>query len=116
MRQARPPKQKTQSRAAESSTSTCYIAVSTVPRRGRARGACSHSHRLRVAQVWEATGVLHALDGGDLAEAAAAEKRLDKQACVVSDLPCYVRREGGESLVIGGSSLVILEGKACNPL
>ena len=35
---------------------------------------------------------------------------------VVSDLPCDVRREGGHSLVIGGSSLVILEGKACNPL
>ena len=34
----------------------------------------------------------------------------------VSDLPCDVRREGGQSLVIGGSSLVILEGKACNPL
>ena len=34
----------------------------------------------------------------------------------VSDLPCNVRREGGSSLVIGGSSLVILEGKACNPL
>ena len=35
---------------------------------------------------------------------------------LVSDLPCDVRREGGQSLVIGGSSLVILEGKACNPL
>ena len=34
----------------------------------------------------------------------------------VSDLPCNIRREGGKSLVIGGSSLVILEGKACNPL
>ena len=34
----------------------------------------------------------------------------------VSGLPCNVRREGGQSLVIGGSSLVILEGKACNPL
>ena len=34
----------------------------------------------------------------------------------VSDLPCNIRREGGQSLVIGGSSLVILEGKACNPL
>ena len=34
----------------------------------------------------------------------------------VSDLPCNVRREGGQSLVIGGSSVVILEGKACNPL
>ena len=32
------------------------------------------------------------------------------------DLPCDVRREGGQSLVIGGSSLVTLEGKACNPL
>ena len=30
--------------------------------------------------------------------------------------PCNFRREGGQSLVIGGSSLVILEGKACNPL
>ena len=35
---------------------------------------------------------------------------------VVSDRPCNVRREGGKSLVIGGPSLVILEGKACNPL
>ena len=35
---------------------------------------------------------------------------------VVSDLPCVIRREGGQSLVIGGPSLVILEGKACNPL
>ena len=34
----------------------------------------------------------------------------------VSDLPCNVRRERGQSLVIGGSSLVILEGKECNPL
>ena len=32
------------------------------------------------------------------------------------DLPCNIRREGGQSLVIGGSSLVVLEGKACNPL
>ena len=35
---------------------------------------------------------------------------------LVSDLPCNVRRQGGQSLVIGGSSLVILEGNACNPL
>ena len=35
---------------------------------------------------------------------------------VASDLPCNIRREGGQSLVIGGSSLVILEGKACYPL
>ena len=34
----------------------------------------------------------------------------------VRDRPCHVRREGGKSLVIGGPSLVILEGKACNPL
>ena len=34
----------------------------------------------------------------------------------VSDPPCNVRREGGQSLVVGGSSLVSLEGKACNPL
>ena len=33
-----------------------------------------------------------------------------------SDLPRNVRREGGQSLVIKGPSLVILEGKACNPL
>ena len=33
----------------------------------------------------------------------------------VSDLPCNIRREGGQSLVIGGPSLVILEGKECNP-
>ena len=34
----------------------------------------------------------------------------------VSDLPCNVRREGGLSLVIGGASLVILEGREGNPL
>ena len=35
----------------------------------------------------------------------------------VSDLPCNFRREGGQSPVIGGSSLVILEGNnACHPL
>ena len=34
----------------------------------------------------------------------------------MSDLPCYIRREVGQSLVIGASSLVILEGKPCNPL
>ena len=34
----------------------------------------------------------------------------------VSDRPCNVRREGGKSLVIGGPSLVMSEGKACNPL
>ena len=34
----------------------------------------------------------------------------------VSDLPCNIRREGGQSLVIGGSSLVILEGREGNPL
>ena len=31
---------------------------------------------------------------------------------LVSDLPCNIRREGGQSLVIGGPSLVILEGKS----
>ena len=34
----------------------------------------------------------------------------------VSGLPCNIRREGGQSLVIGGPSLVIFEGKECNPL
>ena len=38
------------------------------------------------------------------------------RALQASDLPCNVRREEGQSLVIGGPSLVILEGKACNPL
>ena len=37
-------------------------------------------------------------------------------AGMVSDLPCDVRREGGQSLVMGGSSLVLIEGKVCNPL
>ena len=34
----------------------------------------------------------------------------------VSDLPSNITREGGKSLVIGGSSLVILEGREGNPL
>ena len=34
----------------------------------------------------------------------------------VSDLPCNVRREGGQSLVIAGSSLVMVEGREGNPL
>ena len=33
----------------------------------------------------------------------------------VSDLPCNIRREGGQSLVIEGSSLIILEANECNP-
>ena len=37
-------------------------------------------------------------------------------AIQVSDLPCNIRREEGKSLVLGGSSLVLSEGKACNPL
>ena len=32
-------------------------------------------------------------------------------AGAVSDLPCNIRREEGQSLVIGGSPLEILEGK-----
>ena len=39
-----------------------------------------------------------------------------KKYGLVSDPPCNIRREGGQSLVIGASSLVILEGKACNPV
>ena len=31
--------------------------------------------------------------------------------CVFEPLPCNIRREGGQSLVIGGPSLVIVEGK-----
>ena len=38
------------------------------------------------------------------------------RALLTPDRPCNIRREGGQPLVIGGSSLVILEGKACNPL
>ena len=34
----------------------------------------------------------------------------------VSDLPCNIRRGEGQSLVLGGPSLVILEGTACYPL
>ena len=45
-----------------------------------------------------------------------SDENFVKVSCQVSDLPCNVRREGGQSLVIGGSSLVILEGNACNPL
>ena len=40
----------------------------------------------------------------------------DCSVWMVSDRPCSVGREGGKSLVIEGPSLVILEGKACNPL
>ena len=51
----------------------------------------------------------------------AAAKRLwarleaEHPTLLVSDRPCNIRREGGQSLVIGGPSLVILEGTACNP-
>ena len=66
--------------------------------------------------------------------ATCASTLLRERRAPVSDLPCNVRREGGESLVIGGPSLVMLEGregipfsiggpslvilggKACNPL
>ena len=43
-------------------------------------------------------------------------KRESIKILLVSDLPCNVRREGGKSLVIEGPSLVVLEGKECNPL
>ena len=43
------------------------------------------------------------------------QQRLSLTAAV-SDLPCDIRREGGQSLVIETPSLVILEGKECNPL
>ena len=57
--------------------------------------------------------------GGDAAFAPDNADGLDLDSCrdvVVRDLPWNIRREGGQSLVIGGSSLVILEGKARNPL
>ena len=38
------------------------------------------------------------------------------EARTVSDLPCNVRREGGQSLVIGVTSLVMSEGREGNPL
>ena len=41
---------------------------------------------------------------------------LQRLRAEASDLPCNVRREGGQSLVTEGSSLVMLEGNACNPL
>ena len=34
--------------------------------------------------------------------------------CSWRDIPCNVRREGGQSLVIEGSSLVVLQGKAAD--
>ena len=34
----------------------------------------------------------------------------------VSGLPCDLSREGGQSLVLGGPSLVMLEGREGNPL
>ena len=34
----------------------------------------------------------------------------------VSDIPCNITREGGKSLVISGSSLVVLEGKGVQSL
>ena len=46
-------------------------------------------------------------------EERAPDGTLTCRGTMVSDLPC--RREGGQSLVIGGPSLVILEGNACNP-
>ena len=47
---------------------------------------------------------------------AAQLQKLGEEKLAVSDLPCEVRREGGQSLVIGGPSLVILEGREGNPL
>ena len=59
-----------------------------------------------------------ATSGG--ANLASTPARPDWRTCLVatavSDLPCDVRREGGQSLVIGGSSLVMLEGREGNPL
>ena len=41
---------------------------------------------------------------------------ISQETWTASDRPCNVRREGGESLVIGGPSLVMLEGREGNPL
>ena len=40
----------------------------------------------------------------------------NRHATLYVTRPCNVRREGGQSLVFGALSLVISEGKACNPL
>ena len=41
---------------------------------------------------------------------------MDDGTLLTPDRPCNIRREGGQSLVIGGSSLVILEGREGNHL
>ena len=59
-------------------------------------------------------------NGVSLRKLPGAKCQLSPPKCAVanvSDLPCNFRREGGFSLVIGGSPLVVmLAGKACNPL
>ena len=42
--------------------------------------------------------------------------RIEAEVGAVSEPLYSFRREGGQSLVIGGPSLVISEGKTCNPL
>ena len=44
------------------------------------------------------------------------EHKLYHRVLQVSDLPCNIRRWGGQCLVIGGPSLVILEGGGVNAL
>ena len=64
-----------------------------------------------------AAGLVGALSGkGPLTVFAPTNAAFKELGAAVSDRPCNVRREGGKSLVTKGRSLVILEGKACDPL
>ena len=76
---------------------------------------CGAAIALREEQACEqslARAEQHKHDAPLVREVASLLDRLRDEA-QASDLPCDVRREGGQSLVIGGSSLVMLEGKAC---
>ena len=53
---------------------------------------------------------------GSLVDCSQVVVKHDAYGGAVSDLPCDIRREEGKSLVIGGPSLAMLEGKTCNPL
>ena len=72
--------------------------------------------RLPKILVLAIDGFLTAQDDDDDVDDDATQAPKTKWKTLVSDLPCNIRRGRGQSLVTGGPSLVISEGKACNPL
>ena len=84
--------------------------------RGRANGVVVVDKCKMLGGLDARGGAITLFGESDTVVDASGSVILGNNGTTVSDLPCNVRREGGQSLAIGGPSLVISEGNACNPL